>query len=369
MTTLTAIQTTNTTPAPVVSARFDMLDSERMVQMMESAKMMATARVTVPKHLAGSPGDCMAIIMMAMQHGMNPFALAQKTHLINGVIGYEAQLVNAIVSSSSLLATRLNYDWYGPWERVIGKFAVKKNSDGKEYRVPNWSAQDEEGCGVRVWAMIKGETDPRKLDLLLTQARTRNSTLWADDPRQQLAYLAVKRWARLHTPDVMLGVYTVDEIEAEPERAMGEAQVVDDTPRPATRTAGIKDKLKGRAKASTEQEPAPAGPTLDAVMAAIGAAATTEDLSAVKPMINALNGSDRAAAIEAGKLRSAALATPTLNPTDPYSIEDILIIIAEARNEDEIAAAMEDAADLPDADRARAVQAADERRAALGSAA
>ncbi len=30
-------------------------------------------------------------------------------------------------------------------------------------------------------------------------------TLWASDPRQQLAYLAVKRWARLYCPDVIPG--------------------------------------------------------------------------------------------------------------------------------------------------------------------
>jgi hypothetical protein len=31
--------------------------------------------------------------------------------------------------------------------------------------------------------------------------------------RQQLAYLAVKRWARLYCPDVILGVYTADEVD------------------------------------------------------------------------------------------------------------------------------------------------------------
>jgi hypothetical protein len=51
------------------------------------------------------------------------------------------------------------------------------------------------------------------LELLLTQATTRNSTLWADDPKQQIAYLAQKRWARLYCPGVILGVYSVDELE------------------------------------------------------------------------------------------------------------------------------------------------------------
>jgi hypothetical protein len=43
--------------------------------------------------------------MQAAQWGMNPFAVAQKTHVVNGTLGYEAQLVNAVVSSSNLLAT------------------------------------------------------------------------------------------------------------------------------------------------------------------------------------------------------------------------------------------------------------------------
>nr|WP_308736935.1 recombinase RecT [Salmonella enterica] len=60
---------------------------------------MADSQVTVPAHLAGKPADCMAIVMQAMQWGMNPYAVAQKTHLVNGVLGYEAQLVNAVIAN------------------------------------------------------------------------------------------------------------------------------------------------------------------------------------------------------------------------------------------------------------------------------
>ena len=42
---------------------------------------------------------------------------------------------------------------------------------------------------------------------------TRNSLLWKTAPKQQLAYLAVKYWARRHCPDVILGVYMPDEFE------------------------------------------------------------------------------------------------------------------------------------------------------------
>ncbi|WP_286876733.1 MULTISPECIES: RecT family recombinase [Pantoea] len=177
------------------------------------ADVMAKGRATVPAHLAGSPADCMAVALQAAQWGMNPYAVAQKTHLINGVLGYEAQLVNAVITSMAPTKDRLHYDWFGPWENVIGKFVEKTSQKGNKYIAPNWTMADEKGCGVRVWATLKGEDEPRILELLLSQAQVRNSTLWGSDPKQQLAYLGVKRWARLYCPDVILGVYTPDEFE------------------------------------------------------------------------------------------------------------------------------------------------------------
>ncbi len=39
---------------------------------------------------------------------------------------YEAQLVNAVISRSGVLASRFEYEWYGPWEKVVGKFHIRK---------------------------------------------------------------------------------------------------------------------------------------------------------------------------------------------------------------------------------------------------
>lgn len=203
----------------VVNSNIALFDSQYLNAISTFANLMAQGASTVPRHLQGNAADCMAVAMQAAQWQMNPFAVAQKTHLINGVLGYEAQLVNAVVSRSGALATRFEYEWYGPWENVIGKFNIRKGDKG-EYRVPGWSMADETGIGIIIKARLKGEDSPRELDLLLAQARVRNSTLWADDPRQQLAYLAVKRWARLYCPDVILGVYTPDELEEREERVI-----------------------------------------------------------------------------------------------------------------------------------------------------
>lgn len=202
------------TPASA-SAGALLMDMAAMERLERVAELMASGKTTVPQHLRGSKGDCFAITLQSMQWGMNPFAVAQKTHLVNGTLGYEAQLVSAVINNSGLVKDRFQFEWYGPWEKVIGKFSIHKGEKG-EYRKPAWTMADEEGCGVRVWATLKGEVNPRTLELLLAQARTRNSTLWADDPKQQLAYLAQKRWARLFAPDVILGVYTADELDTKP---------------------------------------------------------------------------------------------------------------------------------------------------------
>lgn len=186
---------------------------EGLNQLMKFAEVMSQSRVTVPAHLAGKPADCMAVAMQAAQWGMNPFAVAQKTHVVSGTLGYEAQLVNAVITTMSPTKDRINYEWFGPWENVIGKFVEKTSQKGNTYIAPAWSLKDEAGCGVRVWATMKGEDKPRVLELLLSQAQVRNSTLWASDPKQQLAYLATKRWSRLHCPDVIMGVYTPDELQ------------------------------------------------------------------------------------------------------------------------------------------------------------
>lgn len=236
-----------------------LLNTNNLEQMYRAAEMMASARVTVPKHLAGSPGDCLAVMMQAMQWGMNPFAVAQKTHLVNGTLGYEAQLVNAVISSSSLLASRINYEFEGDWKDVKGK------TDKSDH------------VAVTVSATLRGEQQPRSLRVSMAQAGVRNSPNWDSDPRQQLAYLATKKWARLHAPDVLLGVYTPDELATVPERYMGTADEVQPSVQRLDKPTSRAD--KARAAVASRKTEAPAT-TLEDVLNAIHAATTPDSLKA-----------------------------------------------------------------------------------------
>jgi hypothetical protein len=296
MTTVTAIQPA--APARSVSTQAMVFDPETVANMARMAEMMAGARIAVPKHLVGSPGDCLAIVMQSAQWGMNPFAVAQKTHLVNGALGYEAQLVNAVVSSSSLLSSRISYEWEGDWKGVNGK--TDKSDDR----------------AVFVSATLRGESQPRILRVSMAQVGdVRNSPLWASDPRQQIAYLATKRWARLNAPDVLLGVYTVDELQ-DSVRDMGDAQVVDrSTAAHASRTEAVKARLRRdvppqeatQVSAESTQSPASDG-LLEAVLEAIRGAATQEELDEAGDLARDLDDDGKAKARAAYKARREDLA-------------------------------------------------------------
>lgn len=115
-----------------ISATNSIFNVQALTQLQAVAGLMAQAAVTVPEHLRGNPADCMAIIMQAMQWGMNPYAVAQKTHLVNGVLGYEAQLVNAVISSSNAIVGRFHYEYEGDWSKCarIREEVVKKPAKG-----------------------------------------------------------------------------------------------------------------------------------------------------------------------------------------------------------------------------------------------
>jgi len=162
------------------------------------AEQMALSRVAIPSHLVGKPADCLAVALQAVQWNMNPYSVAQKTSVVNGNLCFEAQLVNAIVTSSHAVSSRFKYEYGGPWDK---------------YRPGDRTANAEKGLCVRVGAILTGDTERTWGEwLYLEFVKVRNSPLWQTATKQQFGYLAVKYWARLYTPDVILGVYTPDEM-------------------------------------------------------------------------------------------------------------------------------------------------------------
>ena len=159
-------------------------------QAMRLAEMMSQGAL-VPQHLQKAPADCLMVVEQAARWRMSPFAVAQATSSIRGKLMFEGKLVAAVVHNSGLLSKRLNYEFEG----------------------------DGQSRAVVVSGTLRGEEQPRTVRVALSDVATDNG-MWKSQPDQQLCYSGARVWARRHAPEVMLGVYTPEEMpEQEPARA------------------------------------------------------------------------------------------------------------------------------------------------------
>jgi len=168
-----------------VSADLGGTGFKNMLEVIESAKMMAMAGAMIPKWLQGNPGGCWGIILQAIEWKFSPLSVAKMSFEVNGNVAYMSQLVHAVIEARAPLKTRLRCDYEGEgFDRaciVTGTFVGDDNP--QIYRSP----------------MFK-DINPK------------NSPLWKNDPDQQLWYFASRAWCRRFAPDVLLGVYSKDEL-------------------------------------------------------------------------------------------------------------------------------------------------------------
>jgi len=154
-----------------------------MSEAMKLAEMMAGAKL-VPVGLQKSPADCLMVIQQAVRWQLDPFAVAQECSVIQGKLMHSGKLVAAVVNARGNLTQRLSFEYKGAGpERTI-----------------------------TVSGQLQGEPQPRTVDVILKNATTSNK-VWQTQPDQQLMYHGVRVWARRHTPELMLGVYSPEEFD------------------------------------------------------------------------------------------------------------------------------------------------------------
>jgi hypothetical protein len=166
-------------------ATLPFLAPSTMDQALAFANQMSQARL-LPAHLQKSPADCLRVVLQAARWQMDPFAVADKTSIIQNKLMYEGQLVSAVVNARGNLSKRLSYEYKGEGDNRV----------------------------LTVSGTVKGETEPRVIELPFSLAKRINKNgQMQTNPDQQAAYIGARIWARRHMPELMLGVYTPDEIE------------------------------------------------------------------------------------------------------------------------------------------------------------
>jgi hypothetical protein len=154
-----------------------------MGEAMKLAEMMAGAKL-VPAALQQSPADCLMVIQQAVRWQMDPFAVAQECSVIQGKLMHSGKLVAAVVNARGNLVERLSFDYAGQGEHRT----------------------------ITVSGKLHGESAARTVSVRLGDAKT-NNKVWQTQPDQQLMYHGVRVWARRHTPELMLGVWSPEEFD------------------------------------------------------------------------------------------------------------------------------------------------------------
>jgi hypothetical protein len=160
---------------------------------------LSRGEIAVPMHCRNKPGVCFALAMQALEWGLPIMSVINKSYVPRGGdrIGYESQLLHAVIEKNAPLKNRLRYKIEG--------------------------TGDERRC--KVWGTFKGETEPHEYTSetlakmhpgYVTKDNVKyvkGSPLWDTAPEVQMFYSASRQWARLFAPDVLLGAYAPEEIE------------------------------------------------------------------------------------------------------------------------------------------------------------
>lgn len=164
----------------------------------------------VPQNYHDNPGDCFLALQFAIRLGMEPLTVMQNLYVVKGKPSWSGQFCMALIKANpAFTAVRLVYTGQKGTDNRGAYVTAIRVSDGSVV----------DGTEVTM-AMAKAEgwTDNKK---------------WRSMPEQMLGYRAAAFFARLHCPEVLLGIQTAEEIED-----------VDAT-RASTRARNLTDALRG----------------------------------------------------------------------------------------------------------------------------
>lgn len=158
---------------------------QNMTEVIEFSKLMSLSGNAVPKHLQGNPGMCLAVCVQAMEWRFSPFAVANKSYEVQNRLSFESQLVHAVIEQRAPIIGRLRHRFEGEGDaRVCIVWAkLRETGEDLEYRSPPFS-----------------------------KIQPKNSPLWKTKPDLQQYYNTSRDFCRAYFPDVLLGVYSEDEL-------------------------------------------------------------------------------------------------------------------------------------------------------------
>lgn len=182
------------------------ISPRNLAEAKELATTLAAAR-TLPEALQQKPADVMAIVMAGAELGLAPMQSIRALVLIKGKPTLSADAMGALVKSRRDVCT---------WLRLV-----------------------ESSATIATYETLRnGDPGPTRLSFTIEQARTAglNGDNWKRFPDAMLRARALSALCRAVYPDLLLGVYDPEELDAAPAPREVNAPPVVVAPRPSPPT-------------------------------------------------------------------------------------------------------------------------------------
>lgn len=152
------------------------------------AKMLSVSSL-IPEQYRGKVENVMIAMEMANRMGISPLMVMQNLYVVKGNPGWSGPFVIATINSSKKFKEDL-------------KFEASGKDDAYGYTAYTFDHQGNRVDGTKVdWKMVKGEG---WLD--------KPGSKWKTMPEQMFHYRAAAFFGRVHTPDLLMGMQTIDEV-------------------------------------------------------------------------------------------------------------------------------------------------------------
>lgn len=188
----------------------------------------------VPDHYRNRPEDCAIGIQMAMRCGVDILTFLQSSYIVHGKPGIEAKLAIALINASG---------------QIKGRIRWKFDGAGKTRK-----------CTAFATDALTGETLEQTIDWAMVEAEgwsKKSGNKWSTMPDVMFQYRSAMFLARMHFPDVLMGLRTVDELED----IGASGETASEGPSLDELTQRIEQSLEQTP--ADESEPANDGPTLE----------------------------------------------------------------------------------------------------------
>ena len=166
-------------------------DADLLAQGWKCANFLSSSAL-VPETYHAKPENCLIALDLANRSGMSPLTVMQNLYIVKGKPAWAGQFAIALVNGSRRFAKPLKPIFFG------------------EENTNTW------GCYMETYDLEGNKVIGSKITIQMAKDEgwyAKSGSKWQTMPEQMLQYRAGAFFARVHCPDVLYGVQTVEEVK------------------------------------------------------------------------------------------------------------------------------------------------------------